>query len=168
MAQTLRRESPNASGMEDMKILPDCWETDRLLVRDATMGDVPYLVNMFDACSYLGEWDNSYYDETEEAFIQLVSKSAGYNHHSKDIFKMQCVTPIVGDSLIGYYHLFHDSPLPRKVWVSMFVVHPHFQKMHYGTELAYGILKQIKQLNDYEAIWIKSAAPSALAPSICC
>jgi len=138
-----------------MKVLPHQWETDRLFIRDATMSDVPHLRKVFNACSYVGEWDNTFYEETEEAFIQLVSKSLGLNHTAKDIFKMQSVTLRGMDSIIGYFHLFHDAPMPRKVWLSMFVVHPHFQKNHYGSELAYGLCNQIKQLGDYEAIWLK-------------
>jgi ribosomal protein S18 acetylase RimI-like enzyme len=138
-----------------MKVLAESWETDRLLVRDATMKDVPNLRNVFNACSYLGEWDNTFFEETEEAFIKLVSKSLGLDHSPKDIFKMQSVSLRGVDAIIGYFHLFHDAPLPRKVWISMFVVHPHFQKNRYGSELAYGIWNQFKQIGDYEAIWLK-------------
>jgi ribosomal protein S18 acetylase RimI-like enzyme len=138
-----------------MKILPESWGTDRLMVRDATMEDVPHLRNVFNACSYVGEWDNTFYEETEEAFIKLVSKSLGLNHTANDIFKMQSVFLRGGADIIGYFHLFHDAPMPHRVWISMFVVHPHFQKKRYGSELAYGIWDQFRQLGEYEAIWLR-------------
>ncbi len=138
-----------------MKVLADSWETDRLIVRDATMKDVPNLRNVFNACAYLGEWDNTFYEETEDAFIRLVSKSLGLNHTPKDIFKMQSVMLRGYDQIIGYFHLYHDAPLPRKVWISMFVLHPHFQKNRYGSELAYGLCSQLKQIGEYEAVWLK-------------
>ena len=138
-----------------MKILSENWGTDRLMVRDATMEDVPHLRNVFNACSYLGEWDNKFYEETEEAFIQLVSKSLHLNHTTQEIFKMQSVLLRGGTDIIGYFHLFHDAPMPRRVWISMFVVHPHFQKNHYGSELAYGIWDQFRHMGEYEAIWLK-------------
>jgi len=138
-----------------MKILPESWGTERLMVRDATMEDVPHLLNVFNACSYLGEWDDTFYEETEEAFIQLVTKSLRYNHAANEIFKMQSVLLRGGDNIIGYFHLFHDAPKLGQVWISMFVVHPHFQKNRYGSELAYGIWDQFRQLGEYEAIWLK-------------
>ncbi len=138
-----------------MKILPESWVTDRLWVRDATMEDVSALRNVFNACSYVGEWDSSFYEESEEAFIKLVSKSLGLNHTAKDIFKMQSVMLRGGNQMIGYFHLFHDAPLPRRVWISMFVVHPHFQQNRYGSELAHGIWDQFKELGEYEAIWLR-------------
>ena len=46
-----------------MNVLPETWETDRLMIRDARMEDVPHLRNVFNACSYVGEWDNSFYIE---------------------------------------------------------------------------------------------------------
>jgi ribosomal protein S18 acetylase RimI-like enzyme len=138
-----------------MKVLPKNWRTERLLVRDATMQDVPHLRSVFNACSYVGEWDNKFYEETEEAFIQLVSKSLKLNHSAEEIFKMQCVLLPGREDIIGSFHLYHNSPMPRRVWISMFVVHPHFQKNRYGSELAYGIWDQIRQLGEYEAIWLK-------------
>src|SRR5512139_97526 len=121
-----------------LKVLPESWYTDRLFIRDATMGDAPNLRDVFNACSYVGEWDNTFYEETEEAFIKLVSKSAGLNHTAIDIFKMQCVSLRGMENIIAYFHLFHNAPMPQKIWISMFVVHPHFQKNRYGSELAYG------------------------------
>jgi ribosomal protein S18 acetylase RimI-like enzyme len=138
-----------------MKILPASWDTERLVVRDATMQDVPRLRNVFNACSYVGEWDSTFYEETEEAFIQLVTKSLHFNHTNHEIFKMQSVLLRGGSDIIAYFHLFHDSPMPHRVWISMFVVHPHYQKNRYGSELAYGICDQFRQLGEYEAIWLK-------------
>jgi diamine N-acetyltransferase len=139
-----------------MKVLQEKWDTDRLAVRDATMEDVPHLRNVFNACSYVSAWDNTFYEETEEAFVQLVAKSLNLNHNNgNEIFKMQCASLRGNDRIIGYFHLFHGAPMPRRVWISMFVLHPHFQKNRYGSELAYGLLEQIKQLGDYEAIWLR-------------
>jgi len=70
-----------------MKVLPKNWRTERLLVRDATMQDVPHLRSVFNACSYVGEWDNKFYEETEEAFIQLVTKSLKLNRSAEEIFR---------------------------------------------------------------------------------
>ncbi len=138
-----------------MKILPDRWGTERLIVRDAVMEDVPHLQNVFNACSYVGEWDNTFYEETEEAFTQLVSKSIKLNHSTEEIFKMQSVLLRGGENIIGYFHLFHDAPITHHVWISMFAVHPHFQKNRYGSELAYGIWDQFRSLGEYEAIWLR-------------
>lgn len=138
-----------------MKILSARWGTERLLIRDAITEDVPYLRNVFNACSYVGEWDNKFYEETEEAFTQLVSKSLKLNHSVEEIFKMQSVLLRGTENIIGYFHLYHDAPMPRRVWVSTFVVHPHFQKNRYGSELAYGIWDQFRQLGEYEAIWLR-------------
>jgi len=138
-----------------MKVLPENWKTERLMVRDATMGDVQSLRNVFNACSYVGEWDSTFYEETEEAFVQLVSKSVRFDHTDNEIFKMQSVLLRGSENIIGYFHLFHNAPMPQLVWISMFVVHPHFQKNRYGSELAYGIWDQLRQLREYEAIWLK-------------
>jgi ribosomal protein S18 acetylase RimI-like enzyme len=138
-----------------MKVIPENWGTDRLMVRDATMGDVPHLRNVFNACSYVGEWDSTFYEETEEAFVQLVTKSVRLNHAANEIFRMQSVLLRGSEDIIGYFHLYHNAPMPQRVWISMFVVHPHFQRNRFGSELAYGIWDQVRQLQEYEAIWLK-------------
>jgi ribosomal protein S18 acetylase RimI-like enzyme len=50
------------------------------------------------------------------------------------------------------------------MWISMFVVHPHFQKNRYGSELAYGILDPFRQLGEYEAIWLKVCLKKLASP----
>jgi len=151
----MRNDVPGEERKYGMKVLPEKWETERLSVRDATMADVPYLREVFNAVSYVGEWDKTFYEETEEAFVQLVSKSLFLNHNSTEIFKMQSVFLRGGEDIIGYFHLFHDAPMPRHVWISMFVMHPHFQKNMYGSELAHGIWDQFKQLGEYDSIWLR-------------
>ncbi len=138
-----------------MKVLPQEWGTERLWVRDASMADVPHLRNVFNACSYVGVWDHTFYEETEEAFIQLVSRSLKLNHTSPEIFKMQSVNLRGTDAIIGYFHLYHNAPKLRHVVISMFVMHPHFQKNRYGSELVYGIWEQFKQLGEYDCIWLR-------------
>jgi len=137
-----------------MKILPILWESERLLIRDAVLDDVQYLRAVFNACSYVSKWDKTFYRETEEAFIKLVSKSLFPSQEATEIFKMQSVLTKSRPGIIGYFHLYHGAPRPEIVWISMFVLHPAYQQNRFGSELAQGLYEQIKILGAYSAIWV--------------
>jgi ribosomal protein S18 acetylase RimI-like enzyme len=41
------------------------------------------------------------------------------------------------------------------VWVSMFVIHPDFQRRQYGQQVAAGLSSQLGMLGLYRAIWLE-------------
>ena len=134
-----------------MNRLPACWQTDRLNIADGTFDNVPQLMTIFNACSHVGEWDPTFQIYPEAEFAQLVHKSmvAG-----KENGRFQLQTIRQNDQLIGYFHGHHHHPHPNILLISMFVLHPDYQKGGFGTELVAG-LAQMAKAASHQAIWLE-------------
>ena len=89
-----------------MKILPESWETEHLHICDCALSEVKSLQEVFNACSYVGKWDKTFYVETEESFIALVSTSLSDSDNLDKPFKMQSIrvkgnAKIIGSSILS-------------------------------------------------------------------
>ena len=56
-------------------LLPFRWETERLLMQDGQLEEVPRLTAIFNACSYVGPWDKTFQVVPEAEVAGLVTKS---------------------------------------------------------------------------------------------
>lgn len=134
-------------------LLPSFWETGRLFLRDATLEDVPVLLDAFNACSYVEAWDKTFAVIPAEVLIELVQKSLNPNPPDH-IFKLQPISLKETHEILGYFHVYHANPHPAVVFVSMFVIHPRHQKHQYGQEVVEGLAQQCKKLG-YREIWLE-------------
>ncbi len=135
--------------------LPHQWHTDRLVVRDAAIVDVPRLTAIFNACEYVGEWDETFYAIEQDVMQRFVQQSMSDDEDFRE-FRLQCV--LVRDSLsqdsalqdsseiIGYFHCYHNLPKPHYFWISMFVFHPDFHDKGFGSEVVKGLCEQLTML----------------------
>jgi len=138
-----------------MKVLPESWETEHLHIRDCALSEVKRLQEVFNACAYVGRWDKTFHVETEETFINLISTSLSGGDNLDKPFKMQSIRMKGNTEIIGYFHMYYRSPRPDIVWMSMFVIHPNCQKFHFGSEVVARLSEQIKQIDEYTAIWLE-------------
>jgi ribosomal protein S18 acetylase RimI-like enzyme len=56
--------------------------------------------------------------------------------------------------IVGYFHLYHGMPKPEVVFISMCVIDPVHQKRRYGSELIEGLVRELRAIGGYEAIWL--------------
>jgi ribosomal protein S18 acetylase RimI-like enzyme len=139
-----------------LRFLPSSWTTKRIEVTDSTLQDVPQLTHLFNACSYVAAWDPTFHPVRDDDLSQLVTRSlaaTGEDH----AFRLQCLRSTRDDVLIGYFHLHHRPPrLPQQAtaWISMFVIHPTYQRHQFGQEVVAGLAQQLAQCS-YVAIWLK-------------
>jgi diamine N-acetyltransferase len=134
-----------------MNRLPDRWQTARLKIKDGALKDVPQLMAIFNACSHVEQWDPTFKIYPEETFTELVTKSLA-DGMGNGRFQLQTIHQ--NDQLIGYFHCYHQNPHPHSLFVSMFVLHPVYQKGGFGTELV-NALALIAKPTGYQAIWLE-------------
>lgn len=134
-----------------LALLPSRWETERLVMQDGQLDQAPRLTAIFNACSYVGPWDETFQVVPEAEVAQLVTKSLS-QADSDRIFKLQAIRHKESPELLGYFHLYHGfRQHPEVVYISMFVIHPDAQGHKYGQEVVTGLSRQLQQL-DYRAI----------------
>ena len=132
-----------------MKVLRQQWETPRLIVQDSGLGEVGRLREVFNACCYAGKWDKSFTMESDEGFVQLVSKSLARGEGGNEHFQMQSMHLRERPEIVGYFHLYFGVPRPETVVISMFVLHPDYQNHQFGSEVVKGLVEQLKELGAY-------------------
>jgi len=138
-----------------MNVLPPHWETQNVIIQDSVLDEVGQLRNVFNACSYVGKWDKTFTVESEDAFVQMVSKSQSRAENLKESFQMQSMRSRERPEIIGYFHLSYGVSKPAIAVISMLVIHPDYQKRHLGSEVVGGLTEQLKQLGDYTSIWLQ-------------
>ena len=134
-----------------MSRLAASWRTERLHVTDGTLADVPQLMHIFNACSHVEPWDPTFKIYPEEEFAGLVQQSLK-DGMENGRFQLQLFRR--NNQPIGYFHSYHHQPQPNVLLISMFVLHPNYQKGGYGTELIAGLAQQAKAAS-HHAIWLE-------------
>lgn len=133
-----------------MKLIPDEWRTERLLIRDATIEEAPRLTAVVNACSYVSAWDPTFAPAPEPEVEALARRSIDSRGCAGDLFTMQSIR--AGGEIIGYFHLMYNRPEPRLIGISMFVIHPDHQHHGYGREVVEGMIEQVGLLGSYDAM----------------
>lgn len=134
--------------------LASSWSTERLAIRDGALAEAARLQEVFNACAYVGRWDKTFREEPLAVFVELVSKSLGLLENPDGRFRLQSIYQQDTGELVGYFHLTHGMPKPHVVWISMFVIHPAYQKHRFGQEVTDGLWAQLRALGEYSAVWL--------------
>jgi len=137
------------------QFLRSSWMTERILVVDSTLEDVPYLTQIFNACGYVEPWDPTFHTVVDDELTRLVLQSIATTGADQS-FRLQCLWSKMEDKCLGYFHIDHCPPGIRQrstVWLSMFVMHPSFQRKQFAQEVVTGLAQQLTQCG-YAAIWI--------------
>ena len=131
-------------------MLPPSWKTKRLTIGDVKLAEAESVRDIFNACSYVEPWDETFAPTDIETTEKLVRKSV----RAQDAFKLQTIRNQAGE-LIGYFHLYHAFPKPDVVWVSMAVIHPDHQRNGIATEVFEGVIKALAGIGAYRAVWLR-------------
>ncbi|MDB5035115.1 MAG: family N-acetyltransferase [Chlorobi bacterium] len=137
-----------------MTMIPASWNTTRLSIACATMEDAPRLQEIFRACSYVAQWDESFQEQPVSAITDLIEKSVAATGGGPELFRMQAVRVGESDEIIGYFHLYHGMPKPEVAYLSMLVIDPAYQKLAYGGELTAGLSDQVRTAG-YPLFWLR-------------
>ncbi len=134
----------------DDKMLPGSWGTKDLKICDAELAEAESIRDIFNACSYVEPWDETFAPTDIETSEELVGKSV----RGEDAFRLQTVRNRAGE-LIGYFHFRHAFPKPDVVWISMVAIHPDHQRKGVGTEVVEGVIRELQCLAKYRAVWLR-------------
>jgi diamine N-acetyltransferase len=135
--------------------LPPGWSTERLVIRNAVLEEVPELRATYNACGHLEALDPTFSEASEQTVRELVSRSLMRTGDVSEPFHLQSIRLSETGELLGYFHLSYEHPRPCTVWISMFVLHPKHQASGYGTEVVRGLLAELRDRGAYEAVWLR-------------
>lgn len=143
-------------------MLPEQWQTDRLLLRDVTNADSARLLAVFNANAHIGVWDPTFQPVAMSEMAGVVADSLAHRNARNHAFQMQAICAHGKDQthddmeeIIGYYHMVFGAPQPDIIWVSLFVLDPAVQNRRYGSEVLAGLRSQWRALRDYRAVWVE-------------
>jgi diamine N-acetyltransferase len=122
-------------------------------MEDAILEDTPRLHAIFTACAYVEPWDPTFKIVPESELVGLVNQSLATegDHYG---FKLQPIRTQAEGETIGYFHLYHGLPYPHLTSISMFVLHPDYQRHHFGQEVIAGLAEQLHALS-YTALSLR-------------
>ena len=89
--------------------------------------------------------------ESELAGLVNHSLSTEGDHYR---FRLQPIHLWATGEIAGYFHLYHGVPRPPITSISMFVLHPDYQRHRFGQEVIAGLAEQLRQL-DYTALSLR-------------
>ncbi len=140
-------------------MLPASWETTRLTISDGNLEEAKILRQIFNACSYVEPWDETFAPTDIQSSEELIRKSL----RGENAFRLQTIRNRPGE-VIGYFHLRHGFPKPEVVWVSMAVIHPDHQRNGIGTEVFEGVIRELRRYFHLrhgfpkpEVVWVSMA-----------
>lgn len=136
-----------------LALLPSCWTTPRLQIEDASPTEIPCLHTIFNACAYVEPWDPTFRLVAVDELSLVVAQSLANDDYNRR-FKLQCVHDRVNCQPVGYFHMFYGMPQPDTIWLSMFCIHPDYQRLAYGHEIVEGLSDRLSLLG-YAAIWLR-------------
>ena len=142
-----------------MNVLPRTWETGRLVMSDGVLDDRPQFDAIAHACAYVGEWDPAFRVQAVDGGQppardeDLVAKSLGLVARPDPRFRLQSIRLKLATTIIGYFHLYHATPTPQTIFLSMLILHPDYQHQGFGQEVIAGLAHQLEHLG-YIAIWL--------------
>ena len=130
------------------RLLPSSWNTERLLVRDATESDVPALQRIYDACAYIQDWIGNH-DKRENPMLSEVRGESLPPDGHKELQRVQAIIDKTSNEMLGYIIVYHGYPDPDTFWIALFGIHPSVQRKGFGKEVINGLGTQVETLGTY-------------------
>ncbi len=134
-----------------IKLIPDCWETPRLKVKDSQQQDVAELQEAYDQAAYIKPWtgqSSGRKNTMRSALIEGDLPPGG----SKEFFRLQSVRLKASGELTGFLEMYHGYPIPDVFWVGLLLISPMFQKEGYGRERVNSLKELLRSLGGYQGI----------------
>ncbi len=133
-----------------VSLLPNHWETERLVVQDSTLDEASDLQQVVDAVPEIHGWTGaSERDEPDRPMLSVLMEPPLPPNGSKELFRMQSVRVRDNGLLIGLLTTYHGFPTAHVFWVNTLAVHPAFQGKGYGPEVICGLSDTVMQLGPY-------------------
>jgi ribosomal protein S18 acetylase RimI-like enzyme len=134
------------------KQIPTMWKTDRLMIENSRVDDVPKLQHINDAVPQTQSWMQGEGQENPTcSMLQALQEGAlpPIPNKSKEYFRLQSIRMIEPPNLIGFLAVYHGFPTKNVFWITTVTFHPDFQGKGYGPELLSGLIGTVENLGDY-------------------
>jgi diamine N-acetyltransferase len=134
-----------------LRLIPDRWETSRLIASDGRVEELPELEEIYEACAYIKPWTGL----ASTAENPLRSVLAGEDlppGGSKKYSRLQSIRLKETRRMVGFLEIYHGYPAVEVFWLGLLVVSPEFQKSGYGREAIEGLKEILTNLGGYTSI----------------
>lgn len=131
-----------------MNRLPLTWSESELQVQDASLADVPALLQLFRSLAPFRHREPAFADIADDDMAALVRQSIA----DRSDFQLQIVRTARGP--IAYFHTYHAFRGHADViFISMFLVSSDAQGKHVGSNLFAGLRRRLETA--YSRCWLK-------------
>ena len=103
-----------------MTYLPWQWQTERLVIQDATLTEVDELRTVFNTCHHIEKWDPTFILVPLAEMTELIAKSVNAPADSETQFRLQAARIRGDERIIGYFHTYQKQPTPNLPWPSCY------------------------------------------------
>ncbi len=131
--------------------MPHTWQTSRLVVQDSQPHEIAALQEIYDNCSYIGQWTG--FKSAEENPMQALLNGEDLPPEGvKEQFKLQSIYLRDSFKLIGYLAIYHGYPDQDALYIAVLAIHTQFQHNHYGKELMTQFAQETRELGLYSRL----------------
>ena len=136
-----------------VRLLPNHWETERLVVQDSILDEAPDLQQVVDKTPEirggLSESDLSNRDRPDRPVVSWLMEPSLPPNGSKEFARTQSVRVKDTSALIGLLIIYHGFPAADVFYVHTLALAPEFQGQGYGPELAQGLSDKVERMGTY-------------------
>ncbi len=139
----------------ERNLIPGYWKTDRLLVKDSMVDEVPVLQHINDMVPQTRSWMQGGDQENPTcSMLQALQEGAlpPIPDKTKEYFRLQSIRIIEPSSLVGFMAVYHGFPTENVFWITTVTLHPDYQGKGYGPELLSGLIGTVENLGFYDYI----------------
>lgn len=116
-------------------MLPNCWNTARLLVEDAATRDLNLVAQCLAESQDVAHLDPAFGPAPEDELKAMLARSLNENVAGQREFQMQMLRLNETGETVGYWHFVAVPKKPALVGVSIMLIRPAYRRQGYGAEL---------------------------------
>lgn len=131
--------------------ISNAWQTERLIIKDAVAEEIEELENIYQNCSYIGQWTGLESIDEHPMHLEFEHRNLSPNG-KKEFHRLQLIRLKEDGKIIGYLVLYHGFPNEKTFWLAVLAIHTDYQGKKLGQEAVAGLIKEVKQLQIYDRV----------------
>lgn len=135
--------------VDNMSLISDLWETERLIIRDANLLDVDRLQEIYRQSENTEGWTRES-ELTNDYILNGVNMGNLPPNGIKEFYKIQLMTHKTSSEIIGFIEFYHGYPDKEVLYIATLLFCEDYRNNRYGQEVIMKLCNQALELGFYQ------------------
>ena len=126
-------------------LMPDFWETERMIIRDTTVDDIDSLQETYLQSRSVESWTRNE-ELTNDYIPNCVIKGNLPTSGMKEYYKIQSIIHKNSSKIIGFLEFYHGYPQKEVLYIGTLLFSEDSRNRGYGQEVMTELFKKVKEL----------------------